>query len=103
MIPKYFYIFGEKIKVSFLKAIKNKEGDAYGVWLETENKIKLAKTVFKKPLEQDQMEQTYFHELTHVILDSIGEPNLSENEIFVDKFSKALYQVLKSSNYGTRK
>lgn len=100
MIPKFFYIFGEKIKISIIKQIKR--GTAYGVWFESENKIQLAKTVFQKSLNEEQIEQTYFHEVTHVILDSIGEPTLSENEVFVDKFSKALYQVLKTSNYGTK-
>lgn len=102
MIPKFFYIFSEKIKVSFLKKIKHAEGESYGVWIENENRIKLARTLFNKPLTKEQMEQTYFHEVTHAILDSIGEPELSNNEILVDKFSKALYQVLKSSEYGTK-
>lgn len=100
MIPEWFYIFGEKIKVSLLKQVN--KGNDYAYWEPIKNKISVAKTAHKQILNQEQQEQSYCHELVHCILENIGEPHLSENEIFVDKFGKALHQILKSSHYGTR-
>lgn len=98
MIPKHFYIFGEKIKVSRLKEVCR--GKAYGQWVESRNKIEIAKTVNNKTiLNDEQQEQAYFHELVHCILDNVGEPNLSDNEVLVDKLGKALHQVMKTSQY----
>ena len=97
MIPKYFYIFGEKIKISRLKEVC--KGTAYGQWVESNNKIEIAKTVYKDPINDEQQEQAYFHELVHCLLQNIGEPDLCSDEVFVDKMGKALHQALKTSQY----
>jgi predicted SprT family Zn-dependent metalloprotease len=97
IIPKTFDLFGEKYRVSHLKEID--KGKSFGHAIYTENRIKLAKTVGKKKIQQDQIESTYCHELTHIILDALGHTELSGNEEFVDSFGKALHQILKSSKY----
>ena len=39
-------------------------------------------------------EQNFFHELEHMILELLGEKELSENEQFVDCHAQLLYQAL---------
>tara|TARA_R110000822_G_scaffold130577_1_gene267171 strand:+ start:1520 stop:1831 length:312 start_codon:yes stop_codon:yes gene_type:complete len=98
IIPKYFYLFSEKYRISNIKEIDN--GTSFGHAVYDENKIKIAKTVHKKVIQEDQRESTYCHELMHIILDSLGKTELSQNEELVDSMGKALHQILKTSVYG---
>lgn len=97
MIPKYFYIFGEKVTVSKIKEID--KGKSYGEFDLLKNKIRLAKTVYKHQINEDQVEQAYFHELVHCMLEHLGYDSLSEDEKFVDNMGKALHQILTTSKY----
>ena len=42
------------------------------------------------------IEQTFYHELVHAILDTIGKRELSEDENFVQEFSLLLHQFEKT-------
>lgn len=44
-------------------------------------------------------ENTYYHELTHVILDTMGESELSANEKFVSCFSSFLTEAMTNAYY----
>ena len=94
-IPKDFQLLGEKHKVSLLKKV-NKGAD-WGYWNPENNTIQLEKASLMR--NQDQVEQTFIHELTHCILDHLGYEHLSNDEKFVDLFSKAFHQVLKTAKY----
>mgnify|MGYP003668671412 CR=1 FL=1 len=63
------------------------EGNALGVTLHKESTIEIDVNVCPQLAEQ-----TLYHELTHVILDTIGEHKLSGNEKFVHAFSTLLHQ-----------
>lgn len=95
MIPKSFKIFGQTIKVQLSKTL-HKEEQAVGLWLSNENKIKLQVSTKEYPVKEENIEQTFYHELVHCILDKTGHNDLSENEEFVERFSQALHQVLKT-------
>lgn len=90
LIPKTFQLFGENFKVKQLKKVDRK--DSWGDYNPAKNIIAV-----KKGLQQDQREQSYFHEIVHCILDNLGHEELHRNEVFVDTFAKALHQILKSS------
>lgn len=49
----------------------------------------------------EEVEQTFCHELVHTILDQIGEEEKSQDEKWVDLFGKALHQVLTTFSYTT--
>lgn len=54
-------------------------------------------TAFKGDLlKEDNIELTLLHEVTHAILDTLGECKLSNNEKFVNSFSTLLHQYLKT-------
>ena len=63
--------------------------------MENINRIRndLEKTITNK----EQKDITYLHEVVHAILDSLEYNELSSDEDFVERFSKALHQVIKSS------
>ena len=49
IIPKYFYLFSEKYRISNIKEIDN--GTSFGHAVYDENKIKIAKTIHKKVIQ----------------------------------------------------
>ena len=95
-IPVSFKLFGETIKIKQLKKVN--KGDDWGYWDPSNNTIKLQKA--NKDYNQEQVEQTYLHESTHAILDQFGYEHLSHDEQFVERFSKALHQLLKTAHYA---
>jgi hypothetical protein len=52
-----------------------------------------------KNLEADFKEQTFLHELTHLIFDSLSEDELAKNEKLVNNFSELLYQAFETAEY----
>ena len=93
-IPKIFSVGGLTYEVSHHTELCN--GDEYGHWNGSRCTIALAETAGGNVLSHDRKAQTFFHELTHAILDSIGEDDLNENEQFIDAFSNALYGAIKT-------
>jgi hypothetical protein len=90
LIPKEFKLFSKTFKVKQLAKV-----DATGSLGECDShkgSIKLLKT-----LDNENKEIVYLHELVHAILDSIEYEELSRNEKFVDRFSKALHQTIITS------
>jgi len=50
------------------------------------------KILVSNDVPQQVMRQSFFHEITHGILDELGLYELNEDEGFVDAFGKQLYQ-----------
>lgn len=97
MIPKSFQILGHTVKVEHKDYVDfgANEGSCEHLKL----KIEIAKKDTKGNVPETVQEHTYFHEITHMILDSMGEGELSQNEKFVDTFSGLLHQVITTSKY----
>lgn len=90
-IPKSFKLFGSTIDIVFENRRlndKNQLGESYYC----ESKITLADTNGLDKLSDDTIVESFYHEKVHMILDSMGEHDLSGNEKFVDVFSKLLRQ-----------
>lgn len=91
-IPKSFKLLGRTYKVLRPKKIVV-DGVACNGLCESD----LGKIKVEKELTPELAEQVFLHETTHAILDSLGYDHLSSNEQFVDSFSNALYQVIKTA------
>lgn len=50
-------------------------------------------------LTGDQMWHTYYHEIVHVILGSLGRQDLNQDEAFVDAVAGLFYQIQKTSQF----
>lgn len=88
VIPKKVEIFGKIYKIILVDNLLEKE-KYYGIISYNNQNIKLDKN-----LPENLLNQTFMHEIIHMILEEIGEKDLN-NEKFVDLFSNALYQVFK--------
>lgn len=55
--------------------------------------------VIDPALRTDTRNVTYFHELVHTILMTMGASDLNKDEAFVDTFGNLLWQSFKSAKY----
>lgn len=97
-IPTTFKLLGQTYKVEYNND-KCDGANAYGLASFNENTIYLATEVANKPIAKDAIEHTFFHELTHMILHSMGKEKLNADEKFVDLFGGMLHQVATSMTY----
>ncbi|MBC7381894.1 MAG: hypothetical protein H7296_02745 [Bacteroidia bacterium] len=95
LIPENFTLNGKTYKV----VIRDKELSKKGFWGQAflnRKVIKLCDKFHGVSLTKEAKEQTFFHELIHMILDSMGYDKLNEDEDFVDLFAQRLHEYEKS-------
>lgn len=97
-IPKSFKLFASKIDVVFDNQRMN-DKDCYGLAEYSNTKITLSDTHGTTLLSEDRIMDTFYHEKVHMILDTMHERELSENEKFVDTFAKLLRQSDETAIY----
>ena len=97
-IPKSFKLFATTIKVveddKRLDDLK-----AYGYYEHSRTRITLATKDGVNDLSDCRKLDAFFHERTHAILEAMGERDLSDNEKFVDTFSKLLRQSIETQKF----
>lgn len=94
MIPTSFNLHGHTITVEMSDELTDKE-DARGLASYRLGKITIQRfndKFYNRP--DSQIEQTFYHELVHFILNEMGEKELQGNEKFVDIFSSLLHQAI---------
>lgn len=91
-IPSKFKLFGTTINVVWDNVQMNR-GQKYGQADYSKCEITLSDTHGVEQLTEDRMMDTFYHEKVHIILDSMQERDLSNNERFVDIFAKLLRQA----------
>lgn len=95
-IPSSFNVGGQKMNVSLKDRL---ESDKLGECCVAEARIDIAKTFNGKQQAFTSQLNTFYHELTHCILDTMGENELSGNEKFVSCFSSFLCEAINSMKY----
>lgn len=92
-IPNEFQVGGQNIKVILTDQY---EGNV-GTCCISEGIIKVCKRNISNGINSDSYNNnTFFHELTHAILDTMGENGLSDNETFVSTFSSFLCEAIRT-------
>lgn len=98
-IPDNTQVAGQRIAVELVEKL----GTSLGQCCMAQSYIHIAEKYMCNNEEQKQSlyskEQTFWHELTHCILDAMGEDSLSGNEKFVSIFSGFLYEAINASGY----
>lgn len=104
-IPSKFQIFGHTYNVQFDDNLIN-ERQAWGEYHSLTKTIMLQSSKritidsydgdYEYEISENELEETFIHELTHAIFEAIGEDKLSSNERVVGTFSKALHQAFKT-------
>lgn len=92
IVPKTFELLGIKYTVKQESKVTMDGQSVFG-WHDP----KTATIKIRKNLKKDLKEQTFFHEAVHAALEAIGQSKLSCNENFVDSFSHAIYQIVKTA------
>ena len=93
--PIKFEILGQEIDIIYRDSLSN-ERDANGEAHFRDNQIWIQRDVKGCPRKEEQIEETFWHEVTHIILEKLQYQKLSENEEFVGRFGSALQQVVKT-------
>ncbi len=101
-IPSKLKIVNKVIKIVWDKELITHD-DFYGACEYRYERIKIQPSTKSWPRSEQDIEHTFFHELTHYILDTMNEGELRSNEKFVDVFSGILHQVLKDNKIGFNK
>lgn len=97
-IPNKFILGGQEITVIHTDQI---EGGGMGDCCIWDSTIKIADNYKGRPQSDGSKVNTFYHELTHLILDTMGEYELSTNEKFISTFSSFLTGALKTFDYGS--
>lgn len=95
IIPEKFRLNGKVIKIIIDDDYCSENGFV-GEADFTEKVITVCSRFKGKAVSKAEREKTYYHELVHMILDSMGKHNLKYNEDFVDEFALRLYEYEKT-------
>jgi len=95
-IPKKFKIVNREIKVEFDKTLLKHE-DCMGLAEYRLDRIRIQPSSEANPRTDKQIEETYLHEITHWILHIMDYDDLCGDEEFIKRFSRALHQILITS------
>ena len=90
-IPTRYNVGGQLIEVT---EIERFEDDKLGECCVAEGFVKIAKTFRGRVHTESSKFNTFCHELTHTILDTMGRTDLSEDEVFVNSFAGFLTESL---------
>jgi len=93
-LPKELNIGGQVIKIIIDNDLSF--NSALGECCHVSNLIKLVDNYKNEIVPIDNIEQTLWHEIVHIILDRIGYHEISGDEKFVQSFSLLLHQAIKT-------
>lgn len=96
-IPNKLKVGGQDINVIFQNTNNSDKMGECCLWNGT---IKISELYKGEPQTESSKLNTFYHELTHAILDTMGEYDLSSNERFVCTFSGFLCESLRSFEYN---
>lgn len=97
LIPEKFKLNGETIVVIVDDSYCQQE-KCLGEADFTEKLITLASVCNGKKVTKKEREKTFFHELVHMVLNSMGRERLKWDEGFVDDFANKLYEYEKTKS-----
>lgn len=96
-IPKSYKVGGQEIEV---RSVERCDNNTVGTSFLAGGYIELACKCNKCDNIPERMKvNTFYHELTHSILDTMGESELSANEKFVSSFSSFLCEAMECSYF----
>lgn len=96
-IPTKYEVGGQETEVRFVERC---EDNAFGLCFLGAGYIEIADKVNKGDTQSATSKiNTFYHELTHSILDTMGEKELSGNEKFVNCFAGFLTGAMKNAYF----
>ena len=103
IIPNSFNVGGVRMNVNIVDKLS--DGTLGNCCLATST-VNIARTYMNNneiyEQSKESMTNTFYHELTHSILDTMAEFDLSKNEKFVSTFSSFLNETLGSMQFNEK-
>ena len=99
-IPSKISVGGQELEINFKDRL---ESDKLGECCVAEARIDIAKTFNGREQSFTIQVNTFYHELVHCILDTMGENDLSGNEKFVSCFSSFLCEAMRNAYFVENK
>lgn len=97
-LPRKIRVGTRWYSVDVVESMKNKS--EMGRVYYDKQKIELAtRTHHGVPFRLSALEETFWHELTHAILHSMGEHDLNDRESFVEEFSCRLASAIRTARF----
>ena len=98
-IPEEYTVGGQLLKVDFVDSLDGKLGTCcLGAGF-----VRIAHTFNGERQSETSKQNTFYHEMTHTILDTMGRNDLSGDEVFVNSFTSFLLEALKSFKFNNNK
>ena len=97
-IPKNFKMFASTITIDYDSTRLSNDG-VLGDCSFMDSKISLCDNYKGQKVNKDTITDTFYHEKVHIILDGMGEHELSRNEKFVEVFARLLRQSDESAEF----
>lgn len=94
-IPTLLDLAGKTITIKYDSKLIH-DDDARGQSKYRDNVIMLQADTDAEPVQKQDIELTFWHELTHWILEQMDEQELKNNEKFIFLFSGLLHQAIKT-------
>lgn len=95
-IPQLIHVGGQDINIELVDKI---EGDKLGQCSVSQGYIKIARSSLGRKQGYSSQLNTFWHEVVHCILDTMGEQELCSNEKFVCCFSSFLCEATKNAYF----
>ena len=92
-IPDQIQVGGQDVKVEFVETI---EGGLLGECMISSGYLKIANNGKGYTQSNTSKLNTFVHECVHLILDTMGESELSGNERFVNSFAGYATEIIRS-------
>ena len=92
-IPDHIQVGGQDVVVKFVETI---EGGSLGESMSSSGYIKIANNAKGYTQTDTSKLNTFIHECVHLILDTMGESEMSGNERFVNSFAGYATEILRS-------
>lgn len=91
-LPNEYKVGGQRVEVQTPDCMNGVLGqcDVSAGW------IKVARFYDEKPISESSRTNTFYHEVIHSILDTMGRNDLNTDEVFVCSFASFLTEVLTS-------
>lgn len=97
-IPKKFKVFASTINVGYDNVRLSNEG-LLGDCSFSDNQINICSEYKCEKVSDCCMLDSFYHEKVHIILDAMGEHELSKQEKFVEVFARLLRQSDESAEF----
>ena len=98
-IPKSFKVFASHVNVTTNDNIRLSNNQVLGDCSFSDLQINICTEYKGESVASSTATDTFYHEKVHIILDAMGEHELSQNEKFVEVFARLLRQTDETAIY----